>query len=94
MSLPRPRAVTSAESCPLKRRSGARDVMIGGIHCCREDDGFAKAIRHTETLKVRGLPVINKSKRMVGIISLGDISHSVSGDSVSEWVKSVAAHHH
>jgi len=37
--------------------------------------------------------VINKSKRMVGILSLGDISQFVSGDMLSECVKSVSAHH-
>jgi hypothetical protein len=37
--------------------------------------------------------MINKSKRMVGIISLGDVSHSASGDLTSECVKSVSAHH-
>jgi CBS domain-containing protein len=57
-------------------RATAADVMAPGIHCCREDDDLAKAIRHMETLKVRRLPVINKSKRMVGILSLGDLSHS------------------
>ena len=55
-------------------RATARDVMTEGIHCCREDDDLGKAIRHMETLKVRRLPVINKSKRMVGMISLGDVS--------------------
>ena len=74
-------------------RATARDVMTEGIHCCREDDDLAKAIRHMEELKVRRLPVINKSKRMVGIISLGDVSHSASGDLLSECVKSVSAHH-
>ena len=71
----------------------ARDVMTPGIHCCREDDDLAKAVHHMETLKVRRLPVINKSKRMVGMISLGDISQFTSGDLVSGYVKSVAAHH-
>ena len=61
------------------RRAKARDVMTDGIHCCREDDDLAKAVRHMETLKIRRLPVINKSRRMVGMISLGDISHSASG---------------
>jgi CBS domain-containing protein len=75
------------------RRATARDVMTTGIHCCREDDDLAKAVRHMEELKVRRLPVINKSMRMVGILSLGDISHSASGDLVSECVKSVSAHH-
>ena len=74
-------------------RTMARDVMTPGIHCCRDDDDLAKAVRHMETLKVRRLPVINKSKRMVGILSLGDISHSASGDLLSECVKSVSAHH-
>ena len=75
------------------RRAKARDVMTPGIHCCREDDDLAKAVRHMEELKVRRLPVINKSKRMVGILSLGDVSRSASGDLLSEWVKSVSAHH-
>jgi CBS domain-containing protein len=67
--------------------------MTDGIHCCREDDDLAKAVHHMETLKVRRLPVINKSRRMVGMISLGDVIHSTSGDLVSGYVKSVSAHH-
>ena len=76
------------------RRATARDVMTEGIHCCRDDDDLAKAVRHMEALKVRRLPVINKSKRMVGILSLGDVSHSAPNDLLSECVKSVSAHHH
>jgi CBS domain-containing protein len=75
------------------RRAKASDVMTEGIHCCREDDDLAKAVLHMEKLQVRRLPVINKSKRMVGIISLGDVSHSASGDLLSECVKGVTAHH-
>jgi CBS domain-containing protein len=76
------------------RRATARDVMSEGIHCCAEDDDLAKAVRHMEELKVRRLPVINKNKRMTGILSLGDISQSASGGLVSEWAKSVSDHHH
>jgi CBS domain-containing protein len=72
----------------------ARDVMTPGIHCCRDDDDLAKAVRHMETLKVRRLPVINKSKRMVGILSLGDVGQLAATDLISECVKSVSAHHH
>ena len=75
-------------------RATARDVMTPGIHCCREDDDLGKAIRHMEELRIRRLPVINKSKRMVGILSLGDVSHSAPNDLLSECVKSVSAHHH
>jgi CBS domain-containing protein len=74
-------------------RKTARDVMTEGVHCCREDDDLAKAVRHMEQLKIRRLPVINKSKRMVGILSLGDVGRSAPGDLLSECVKSVSAHH-
>ena len=76
------------------RKSTARDVMTPGIHCCREDDDLAKAVEHMEKLKLRRLPVINKSKRMVGILSLGDVSHAAQRDLLTECVKSVSAHHH
>ena len=75
------------------RSTTARDVMTAEIHCCREDDDLTKAVRHMEELKVRRLPVINKSKRMIGILSLGDVSHSAPGDLLLECVKRVSAHH-
>ena len=71
----------------------ARDVMTAEIHCCRDDDDLARAVRHMDELKVRRLPVINKSKRMVGILSLGDVSHSASADLLMACIKSVSAHH-
>jgi CBS domain-containing protein len=46
-----------------------------------------------EELKIRRLPVINKSKRMVGILGLGDVSHSAPADLLTECIKSVSAHH-
>ena len=67
--------------------------MTPGIHCCRDDDDLAKAMHHMEMLKVRRLPVINKSKRMVGMISLGDVGQFATADLVSGWVKSVSTHH-
>lgn len=74
-------------------RATAREVMTEGIHCCREDDDLAKAVHHMETLRVRRLPVINKSKRMVGILSLGDVGHSAPKEMLAECVRSVSAHH-
>lgn len=71
----------------------ARDVMTSGIHCCREDDELSKAVQHMEQLQIRRLPVINKNKRMVGMLSLGDVSQVAPTDVLSECVRSVAAHH-
>jgi CBS domain-containing protein len=74
-------------------RATARDVMTPGIHCCQEDDDLAKAVKHMEGQLVRRLPVINKNKRMVGILSLGDVSRSANSDLLTQCVKSVAGHH-
>jgi CBS domain-containing protein len=71
----------------------ARDVMTSGIHCCREQDDLAKAVKHMETLKIRRLPVINNGRRMVGMLSLGDIGNSAPTEMVYECVKTVSAHH-
>ena len=75
------------------RRAKASDVMTEGIHCCREDDDLVKAMHHMETLKIRRLPVINKSKRMVGMISMGDVSQFATADLAAQYVKSVSSHH-
>jgi CBS domain-containing protein len=58
------------------RRATARDVMTSGIHCCGEEDDLDKAAAHMEELKVRRLPVIDKNKRMVGVLSRHDIARA------------------
>jgi len=75
-------------------RAMAREVMTAKIHCCNEEDDLAKAIRHMEELGVRRMPVINKSKRMVGMLSLGDVTHAAPEKLAFEYAKSVSAHHH
>lgn len=74
-------------------RATAGDVMTSQIHCCSEDEDLAKAVQHMKQLKIRRLPVINKSKRMTGMLSLGDISSSAQADLLSECIRSVADHH-
>jgi CBS domain-containing protein len=75
------------------RSTTARDVMTPGIHCCRDEDDLVKAVRHMEALEIRRLPVINKGKRMVGMLTLGDVSDLAPNDLLSEYVKRVSAHH-
>ncbi len=62
------------------RHATARDVMTFGIHCCREDDDLETAAQHMEELKVRRLPVINKDKRMVGVLSRHDTARALSAE--------------
>ncbi|MFZ5610379.1 MAG: CBS domain-containing protein [Pseudomonadota bacterium] len=71
----------------------ARDVMSKGITYCTEDQNIEDAIHLMEQKAIRRMPVINKRKRMVGILSLGDVSHAVSHELSGELAEAVAAHH-
>ena len=71
----------------------AKDVMSEGIIYCRENENIEDAIHLMEDKQVRRLPVINDKHRMVGILSLGDVSHAVDQNLSGELVKAVSAHH-
>lgn len=71
----------------------ARDVMTPGISYCEADADIEDALETMEKKKIRRLPVIDENRRMVGMLSLGDVSHAVSGDLTAEVVKAVSAHH-
>jgi CBS domain-containing protein len=71
----------------------ARQVMSKGIVFCRDEEELDDAARIMEQKKIRRLPVINKDKRMIGMLSLGDVSQAGSRELTGEVMKSVSAHH-
>ena len=71
----------------------ARDVMTKGITWCKEESNLEEALNLMEKNKIRRLCVIDGNKRMVGILSLGDISHAATRELTCEMVKAVSAHH-
>ena len=71
----------------------AKDVMTKGVIWCRDTDDVNDAAHLMESKKVRRLPVIDANKRMVGIVSLGDISHAASQKTTAELTRAVSAHH-
>jgi CBS domain-containing protein len=71
----------------------ARDVMTKGIAWCKAESDIGEALELMEKNQIRRLPVIDGNKRMVGILSLGDISHAATRDLTCEMVKAVSAHH-
>lgn len=52
------------------------EVMTGGLDYVFEDEDLDEVAVKMSDLKVRRLPVLNRDKRLVGIISLGDIARS------------------
>jgi CBS domain-containing protein len=71
----------------------ARDVMTMGIVYCHDSDDLAEAADLMESRQIRRLPVIDASKRMVGMLSLGDVSHAASQKVTAGVAKAVSAHH-
>ena len=71
----------------------ARDVMTPGIIYCLEDTEIEDAIHLMEDKQIRRLPVLNKQKRMIGMLSWGDLSHRASHALSGELMEAVAANH-
>lgn len=69
----------------------ARDVMSKPIVYCKADDDIGEAVRLMGIRKIRRLPVINEKKRMVGMLSLGDIWQKVTGDLSGDMMKAVSS---
>src|SRR5262245_53505175 len=65
------RAVAEGKD-PVQTR--VRDIMTYEVRYVFDDDLLSDAIDSMAELQVRRLPVINREKRLVGIISLGDIA--------------------
>lgn len=53
-----------------------RHVMTQEIRYCFDDEDIEDVSEKMADQKIRRLPVLNRSKRMVGIVSLGDLSQS------------------
>ncbi len=71
----------------------AEKVMTKGIVYCNADEDIEDALRLMESKQIRRLPVIDDNKRMIGMLSLGDISHAVARNLSGEVLTAVSAHH-
>src|SRR5215831_15417010 len=50
------------------------DAMSQEVKYCFEDEEVAHVVENMAELQVRRLPVMNRDKRLVGIVSLGDLA--------------------
>lgn len=84
------RGVANGKDCT---KLTARDVMSRGIFYCNDVEELEDALRVMEQKQVRRLPVINDKKRMVGMLSLGDVAHATSHELSGEVTAAVSGHH-
>jgi CBS domain-containing protein len=68
-----------------------REVMTPDVVYCFEDQDVSEAAKLMQERQIRRLPILNQEKRLVGIVSLGDVAvHSGAENVVSETIKQVS----
>ena len=72
----------------------ARDAMSPGILYCFEDDSVESVLENMGDQQVRRLPVINSDKRLVGYVSLGDLSLSGKRKAAGEALQEISQPEH
>lgn len=55
-------------------KTTVRQMMSGRVLYCFEDEDSAEVAHKMGASQVRRLPVLNRDKRLVGIVSLGDLA--------------------
>ncbi len=81
------RAVADGKA-PNKCR--VRDVMSSDVKYVYEDESVEDVARNMSQLQVRRLPVLNREKRLVGIVSIGDLARGgpqEAGDALKDIAK-------
>jgi CBS domain-containing protein len=56
------------------RTTKAREVMTKGITWCFDDESVDDAVQRMEQKQIHHMPVLDRQKRMVGILSLSDLA--------------------
>jgi len=56
--------------------TAARTAMTEGVFFCFEDDSVEDCADHMKEHEVKRMLVLNRDKRLVGVVSIGDIAKS------------------
>jgi CBS domain-containing protein len=67
-----------------------REVMSKEVLYCFEDEDIEHVARNMGDEKVRRLPVLNRKKRLVGIVSIGDLAQSTNTDTTGRTVADIS----
>jgi CBS domain-containing protein len=65
--------------------------MSAEVLYCFEDQDLEEVSRNISDIKVRRLPVMNREKRLVGILSLGDMARKANGsDTAADALRAIS----
>ncbi|MGZ3772399.1 MAG: CBS domain-containing protein [Pseudobdellovibrionaceae bacterium] len=74
-------------------KTKVEDVMSEGINYCFEDEDLHEVSEKMIHRQHRRLPVVDRNKRLVGMISLGDIASKGNDASLTHEILSQVSHH-
>jgi CBS domain-containing protein len=67
-----------------------REVMTEDVKYCFDDDDIEEVTRNMGDNQVRRLPVVNRNKSLVGILSLGDVALTQEGIGTAEALNKIS----
>lgn len=75
--------IRATASCCDPEKTTVADVMTPDIVYCFEDQDVSEAAQRMEEKQIRRIAVLNRNKRLVGIVSLGDLAVKVHDEKLS-----------
>jgi len=66
------------------------DVMSREVRFCFEDEDSVPVAQTMGELQVRRLPVLNRARRLVGILSLADLAQAERGQRIGNTLRQIA----
>ena len=69
-----------------------RDVMTPKTFYCFDDQSVEEICDNMAEIKVRRMPVVNRDKRLVGIVSLGDVSQATHRAKAGDALQEITCH--
>jgi CBS domain-containing protein len=67
-----------------------REVMTEEVKYCFDDEDVLHVAKNMAEIQVRRLPVMNRAKRLVGIVSIGDLATQARPRAAAEAVRGVS----
>ena len=72
------------------RTKTARDAMSPGVLYCFSDESVETVLENMGGQQIRRLPVVNRDKRLVGVVSLGDLALSGKRKAAGEALQEIS----
>ena len=70
-----------------------REVMSGHLKYCYDDEDVSEVAQNMAELGIRRLPVVDRDKRLVGMVALSNVAHCGDRASADQMLRSVARPH-